>query len=222
MDDNQPSASPTAPGMFDRTNYQIQHQLSLTKEKFKITDEAGMPLLWASTPRMTLKKEFHVYADEVGSQEVLEIKIHKLMELTEVWDVIDPNGQVVLGAIHAEIHITPKWRVLDAQGQQIAEAAEDAKNIVEHALGVPRKYDVMSSGGTILGTFNQTYTSLTLNFNMDFSQDSQKLLDRRLGIALGIIVANKALGENEHARGGAMGGIGGIGGIGGLGGGIRL
>ncbi|MGD0283982.1 MAG: hypothetical protein ABSB12_00055 [Candidatus Saccharimonadales bacterium] len=219
MDENQPSASPNATGLFDRTNYQIQHQLSLTKEKFKITDETGTPLLWAATPRMTLKKEFHVYADEAGSQEVLEIKIHKLMELTEVWDVIDPNGQVVLGAIHAEVHLTPKWRVLDAQEQQIAEAAEDAKNIVEHALGIPRKYVVTSSGGTVLGTFDQTYTSLTLNFNMDFSQDSQKLLDRRLGIALGIIVANKALTENEHNRGGAMGGIGGIGGFGG---GIRL
>ena len=35
---------------------------------------------------------------------------------------------------------------------------------------------------------------------MDFSQDSQHLLDRQLGLALGIVVAYKALTENNRDR----------------------
>ena len=40
-----------------------------------------------------MKKEFHVYADKAATQAVLDIKIHKLMEMTEVWDVTDSNSQ---------------------------------------------------------------------------------------------------------------------------------
>ncbi len=115
-----------------------------------------------------------------------------------------------------------KWRILDSQDQQIAEAAESGKDIVEHAIGISRTFAVTSSAGATLATFNQTYTSITLNFNMDFSQDSQHLLDLLLGLALGIVVAYKALTENNRDRSRNLGGIGGFGELGGFGGGIKL
>ena len=57
-----------------------------------------------------------------------------------------------------------------------------------------------------------------LNFIMDFGQDTENHLDRRLGVAEVFVVANKALTENEHKSGG----IAGAGFGGGFGGPIRL
>ena len=61
--------------------YHISHQLTLTKEKFKIDDGNGNVLLWAETPSFTLKKQFHVFADEAGTQLLLEINIRKALEI---------------------------------------------------------------------------------------------------------------------------------------------
>lgn len=228
-DDNTNKNSPVNPTSSDplnRTSYLIQHQLALTKEKFKIEDGAGTVLLWAVTPSITLKKEFRVYTDEANTQEVLDIKIHKVLELTEKWDVSEAGGTTLLGSINSEAHITPKWKIMNAQEQQIAEASEDGKNMIEHDLvGARRKFVVIADGVTV-ATYDQSYESLMLNFTMDFSQDTQNILGRRLGIALGIVIAHKALLENEHNHNGnlgAIGGIGSLGNIGGIGGGgIRL
>ncbi len=191
--------------LFAQTRYQIQHQLGLLKEKFKVQDETGNPMMWVTTPSISLKKEFHVYSDEAGTQEVLSIKTHKLMEIAETWDVSDPVTQQSIGTIKAEplkSVVAPNWKILNSSGQEIAVVAENTAERLENTVVgglVPRKFAVTTNGAT-LGQYNQSYTGLVMHFDMDFSSDAQHTLDRRLGLAAGVIVANKALTENrdEH------------------------
>ena len=78
----------------------------------------------------------------------LKLTSVKRLRFTETWDVIEPTSQITLGTIQSELNmLKPKWQVLDAQGQPIAEAAEDTKSMLEHAVAyMPRKYMVTCNG----------------------------------------------------------------------------
>lgn len=197
-------------GTFDQTEYQIKHQLSLVKEKFKITDASGTVLLSASTPMMSLKKSFHVYDDEEGKNEVLKIEQHSLMQLHQTYDVTDAASGELLGQIQYEAMkslMGSRWKILNPKGEQIAEVAESTQERLGNSLFakglIPRVYTATSDGAT-LASYNQEFESLTLNFTMDFSGDTEHKLDRRIGVAAGIIAAGKAL---EESRAGEKTGI---------------
>jgi hypothetical protein len=197
-------------GIFDGTEYQIKHQLSLIKEKFKIMDPSGTVLMSVSTPMMTLKKAFNVFDDEDGKNEVLKIEQHSLMQLHQTYDVTDTTNGQLLGQIQYEAmksFMGSKWKILDTKGEQIAEVAESTQerlgnDFLAHGL-IPRVYTVTGSD-TTLATYAQEFQSLILNFTMDFSADTENKLDRRMGIAAGIVAAGKAL---EESRGGEKTGL---------------
>src|ERR1700722_9406845 len=137
-----------APDPFTKTKYQIQHELGLLKEKFKVEDESSNVIMWVSTPSFSMKKEFHIYTDEACTQEVLQIKIHKLIEFADTWDVSESDDKTSLGTIKFEALkslMGSKWQILNPQGQQIAEVAENTKEHLENTVAgglVPRKYAV--------------------------------------------------------------------------------
>ncbi|MFI5240728.1 MAG: hypothetical protein ACHQUB_03405 [Candidatus Saccharimonadia bacterium] len=193
---------------FAVNTYRIQHELSLIKEKFKVTDGAGNPMLWVVTPSISLKKEFHVYTDEAGSNEVLNIKIHKLIEMAETWDVSEPNSGSSLGTIKSEVlksMMRPSWQILSANNQLIAEVSENLAGAITGGL-VPRKF-IANSNETQLAEYDQTYLSLMLQFSMNFEGDTNHVLDRRLGLAAGIVIAHKALTENHKTNNPMAGGF---------------
>lgn len=193
-------------GPFDGTEYQIKHQLSLVKEKFKIMDSAGNALMAASTPLMSLKKAFHIYSDEEGSSEILKIEQHSLMQLHQIYDITDTTSNQLLGQIQYEAlksFMGSRWKILDPKGQQIAEVAESTEERLGNDLLtkglIPRVYTVSGDEGT-LAIYSQEFESLILKFSMDFSADTQHKLDRRLGIAAGVMAAGKALEESRSGE----------------------
>jgi len=194
------------PGLFDQTEYEIKHQLNLVKEKFKIMDSSGNVLMSATTPLMSLKKAFHVYADEGDHSEVLKIEQHSLMQLHQTYDVIDTTSGELLGQIQYEAMkslIGSRWKILDQKGEQIAEVAESTQERLGNDLFakglIPRVYTATSNGAT-LATYSQKFESLILEFSMDFNADTEHKLDHRIGVAAGIITAGKALEESREGE----------------------
>lgn len=189
--------------IFDDSEFQIKHQLSLVKEKFKIMDSSDNVLMFASTPMMSLKKAFHIYSDEDGKNEVLKIEQHSLMQLHQIYDVTDTASGQLLGQIQYEAMkslMGSRWKILDPKGEQLAEVVESSQERLGNDLFakglIPRTYKV-TGGDATLATFTQEFESLILNFSMDFSADTEHRLNRRLGIAAGVMAAGKALEESR-------------------------
>ena len=50
------------------------------------------------------------------------------------------------------------------------------------------------------GTYSQEFSMMMLKFDLDFSSDTEILIDRRLGIALGLIILDKMISQYSQSQ----------------------
>jgi uncharacterized protein YxjI len=189
-----------APGVFNNNIYHIEEQFTLIKEKFKIQDGAGNTLLWVTTPTLALKKEFHIFSDEACTQEVLDIKMHGIVNFSDKWDVTDKSTNTLIGTIKQKINLTLKWELLNDKGEAMANVGEELKDLLVGQIGIPKKFNLTHNNGSIMGTYSQELSMTMLKFDLDFNSDTEILIDRRLGIALGLIIVDKIISQNNQMQ----------------------
>jgi len=83
--------------------------------------------------------------------------------------------------------------VLDANDHQIGQLFEDSVGLAllrRFVLGswLPQNYD-LTVGGTRVADLKQNFHLFRYELNLDFSMDISHQLDRRVGIAAGILLA---------------------------------
>ena len=86
-----------------------------------------------------------------------------------------------------------EWEVLDANDNVIGKLFEDSMGLAllrRFLAGslLPQNYD-MTVGETRVADLKQNFNLFRYELNLDFSMDSAHRLDRRLGIAAGILLA---------------------------------
>jgi hypothetical protein len=85
-----------------------------------------------------------------------------------------------------------EWEVLDVNDNVLGKLFEDSMGLalVRRLLTnlVPQNYD-MTFGETRVGDYKQNFNPFTYELNLDFSMDTAHQVDRRLGIAAGILLA---------------------------------
>jgi hypothetical protein len=86
-----------------------------------------------------------------------------------------------------------EWQVLDANDNQIGVLFEDSMGMAllrRFLLGswLPQNYDI-TLGETRVADLKQNFNLFRYELNLDFSMDPSQQLDRRLGIAAGILLA---------------------------------
>lgn len=85
-----------------------------------------------------------------------------------------------------------EWEVLDVNDNVRGVLVEDSMGLalLRRFLTnlVPQNYDMLF-GETRVGDFKQNFNPFTYELNIDFSMDTAGQVDRRLGIAAGILLA---------------------------------
>jgi hypothetical protein len=86
-----------------------------------------------------------------------------------------------------------EWEVLDANDNMIGLIFEDSIGLAllrRFLLGswLPQNYDI-TLGQTRVGDLRQNFNLFRYELNLDFSMDTARMLDRRLGIAAGTLLA---------------------------------
>jgi hypothetical protein len=86
-----------------------------------------------------------------------------------------------------------EWQVLDVNDNVVGNLFEDSVALAllrRLLLGslLPQNYD-MTFGETRVADLRQNFNPFRYELNLDFSMDMNRLLDRRLGIAAGILLA---------------------------------
>jgi uncharacterized protein YxjI len=140
------------------------------------------------------KRHVHFYRDDSRRELLLEVlQDQKLAFLTHTYTVNEPGGRTLarLSKNLLTDIFRKKWNVWSPDGRPLWEAKEDSvlMALVRRFLTrlVPLCFIFCLPGGQVVGEFNRKFTLLD-RYVLDLSRDSGRALDRRVAIAMGVML----------------------------------
>jgi uncharacterized protein YxjI len=178
---------------FDR--YLLKRQVFALAGKFRFFDPSGRLVLFSEQKMFKLREDIRVYSDESKTQEVLMIKARQIIDFSAAFDVVDSATGQKVGALRrkglASI-FRDEWEILDVGDNVIGRLFEDSMGLalLRRFLTnlIPQNYDI-TMGTDRVADLKQAFNPFAYQLNIDFSMDISKRLDRRLGLAAGILLA---------------------------------
>lgn len=171
--------------------------LSFIGAKFHIYDPQGNLALFAKLKGFKIKEDIRIYADETQTQEVLSIRTQSIFDIAGTYDVRDSTTNETIGALRRKAMrsmLRDEWLILDANGAEVGRIVEDSqlKALVRRfvdaaAFFMPQKYHAEIAGQTV-ATFQQNFNPIVHKIQIDFSPDTNNLLDPRLGLAAAVLL----------------------------------
>jgi len=190
---------------FDYDRYLVDQLVRPIANLYRVTPlaagetPAGPPIAYVRQKKMAIKEHIKFFADEGETRELFHIQGQSFLDTGgSRYDVVDTQDGKI-GQIH---HVFGKsllrttWNVSDAQGSEVAVARERSPvmAIVRRAIDfvpdvggmipIPYNFDLLH-GEQVIGKMDRKF-QLRDRYVLDLSGDSDKLLDRRLAIALAI------------------------------------
>jgi uncharacterized protein YxjI len=182
--------------IFQHPSYLLKRQAISLTGKFRFYDPLGNLVMFSEQKMFKLREDIRVYSDESKTQEVLSIKARQIMDFSASYDVVDTAMNQKVGALRRKglrSLLRDEWEVLDANDNMIGLIFEDSIGLAllrRFLLGswLPQNYDI-TLGQTRVGDLRQNFNLFRYELNLDFSMDTARMLDRRLGIAAGTLLA---------------------------------
>ncbi|RJP53994.1 MAG: hypothetical protein C4583_03625 [Anaerolineaceae bacterium] len=181
---------------FIHNNYLLRRQVFALTGKFRVFDPSENLILFSEQKMFRLREDIRVYSDESKSQEILTIKARQIIDFSAAYDVMDSMTGEKVGVLRRKgwrSMFRDEWEVLDANDQPRGMLFEDSMQLAmlrRFLLGslLPQNYD-LTFGETRVADLRQRFNLFRYELDLDFSMDSARMLDRRLGIAAGILLA---------------------------------
>ncbi len=175
--------------------YFLKRQVLALTGKIRLYSPDGSLLLYSQQKMFRLREDIRVYNDESRSQELLYIQARNIIDFSAAYDVIDSLSSIKVGVLRRKglrSLLRDQWEILDASDQPQAILQEDNPTralLRRLLLGtlLPQNYDVIS-GETRLADFRQRFNLFRYELELDFSMDSARRLDRRVGLAAAILL----------------------------------
>lgn len=182
--------------IFEFPTYLLRRQAIALTGKFRFYDPAGRMIMFSEQKMFRLREDIRVYSDESKSQEVLSIQARQIMDFSAAYDVVDTALNQKVGTLRRKglrSILRDEWEVLDPGDNVIGQLFEDSIGLAllrRLLLGtwLPQNYD-LTVGETRVADIRQNFNPFRYELNLDFSMDTARRLDRRVGIAAGILLA---------------------------------
>jgi len=180
---------------FQFNQYLLKRQVFALAGKFRFFDPSGKLVLYSEQKMFKIREDIRVYSDESKTQEVLMIKARQIIDFSAAYDVVDSATGQKVGALRrkglASI-LRDEWEILDVGDNVIGKLFEDSMGmaLLRRFLSnlIPQNYDI-TLGTNRVADLKQNFNPFTYELNLDFSMDIGRLLDRRMGLAAGILLA---------------------------------
>lgn len=193
---NDRSPRPALHPAFQYDRYLLNRQVLALTGKFRIFSSNGEMVLYSQQKMFRLKEDIRVYNDDSLSQELLTIQARQILDFSAAYDVVDSASGIRVGALRRKGFrslLRDEWQVLDANEQQIGLLMEDNLTralLRRFLLGslLKQDYDLLI-GEQRVADLKQRFNLIQYQLDIDFSMDTHRWLDRRLGIAAGILLA---------------------------------
>lgn len=181
---------------FLHNQYLLRRQVFALTGKFRVYDSAENLLLFSEQKMFRLREDIRVYSDESKTQELLTIQARSIIDFSAAYDVVDATTNEKVGVLRRKgwrSLLRDEWEVLDANDQLRGMLFEDSVGLAmlrRFLLGslLPQNYD-LTLGETRVADLRQIFNPFRYELTLDFSMDPSRMLDRRLGIAAGILLA---------------------------------
>ena len=183
--------------IFSHPTYLIRRKFfKIFGASFQIYDANGQVVLYSKQQAFKLREDIRVYADEAATQEVLSIKTRSILDFGAAYDVVDSTSGEKVGALKRKglkSLLKDEWIFMDANDRDLGLIQEDnpllatARRFVPYGDFIPQKF-VGTVDGQPVCEFRQHFNPIVQKITMDFTPDAQGRLDRRLGIAAGILL----------------------------------
>lgn len=189
------SIQPPSIPVFTHSSYMVRRKvLKLFGAAFHIYDPKGDVAFYSKMKAFKLKEDIRLYTGEDMQTEVLSIAARAIIDFSAAYDVVDPQTGEKVGALRRKgmkSILKDEWIIMDASDQQIGLIKEDSALLatVRRFLTnlVPQTY-FGEIGANRVCMFKQHFNPFVLKVDLDFSMDSGRLLDRRLGIAAAVLL----------------------------------
>lgn len=178
-------------------HYTLKRQLlKLLGSTFRIYDDQGRLVAVTDQKAFKLKEDIRVYSDESRAGQLMAIRARQIIDFSAAYDIIDTSTNMKLGALRRKglkSMFRDEWEVLDPNDAVIGKCHEDslALALIRRFLSnlIPQNYDMVMFDGKKVVDFRQNFNPFTYHLQIDFSGDPQAQLDRRVGIAMAIMLA---------------------------------
>jgi len=181
---------------FSWSNYLLKRQVFALTGKLRLYNPNDELVLYVEQKMFRLREDIRVFGDDSKTQELLLIQARNIIDFSATYDVIESaNGQKA-GTLRRKglrSMFRDEWEVLDATDQPIGMLFEDSVGqalLRRFLLGslLPQNYDI-TIGDERVADLRQKFNLFSYQIILDFSMDTANKLDRRLGIAAGILLA---------------------------------
>ena len=182
--------------IFQHPHYLLHRQVFALAGKFRVFDPMNKLVLFSEQKMFRLREDIRVYSDESKTREVLSIKARQIMDFSAAYDVVDTEMNQKVGALRRKgwrSLLRDEWEVLDENDNVKGLLFEDSMGLAmlrRLLLGswLPQNYDI-TFGESRVADLKQNFNLFRYELNLDFSMDVSHMLDRRLGIAAGVLLA---------------------------------
>lgn len=180
---------------FQYNQYLIKKQAIALTGKIRVYTPDGALRLFSEQKMFKLREDIRVFSDESKAQEVLAIQARNIIDFSAAYDVVDAaEGKV--GALRRKglrSMLRDEWEVLNNNDQVVAIVTEDSVGLAllrRLLLGslLPQNYDMLIGADRVVD-FKQRFNLFRYEMDVDFSLDTARRVDHRLGLAAAILLA---------------------------------
>ena len=164
----------------------------------RILSPSGALLFYIRLKAFKLKEDITIFSDETQTTSLLNIKARSIIDFSAAYDVVDTESGEKIGAFRRKglkSILRDSWLILDVNDEEIGTLTESGSGglALLRRLGgfgtliMPQTFSVEVHGQQV-ASFRQRRNPFIAKLDLDFSMDSQQLLDRRMGIAAAILI----------------------------------
>lgn len=180
---------------FNFQNYVVRKKVfKLFGEDFHVYNPNDEVVFYAKLKPFAWKEEIRIYGDESKQVQYLEIRARKMLDFSATYDVFDSLTGEKVGALRRKGFrslFKDEWLILNNQDQEIGLIQEDNPilALIRRFLTnlIPQEFEGFVNQNKVLH-FAQEFNPFVAKVKLDFSLNTANLLDKRLGIAAGILL----------------------------------
>ena len=172
--------------------------LKIFGQSFHVYDANDQVCFFVKLKAFKLKEDIRIYADTDQQNELLRIQARSVIDFGATYDVIDSTQDLKLGALRRKglkSLFRDSWLILDVNDEETGTLMEESGGLalLRRLVGgfgsliMPQTFKVEVNGQHV-ASFRQRRNPFIAKLELDFSMDSQQLLDRRMGIAAAILI----------------------------------
>ena len=192
-------------GPFDYDRYLVDQVIRPIANLYRVTPlaagetQAGPQIAYVRQKKLAIREQIRFFADEAETQELFHIQAQTWLDTGgSRYDVVDGHeGNIgLLEHVFRKSLFRSTWRVSSPLGEELAVARERsqamaiARRLIDFVpdigglIPIPYNFEILA-GDQVIGALDRKF-QLRDRYVLDLSADAERVLDRRLAIALAI------------------------------------